>query len=77
MRRPLAQRKRDHHDAVMRELQKPTLDREELERLRQDGMKLADDASKLAVTAFGDFADVLKPEQRAELLEWAQRMHAR
>ncbi len=74
---PLAQRKRDHHDAVMQELQKPSIDREELERLRQEGMRLADDASKVAVAAFGDFADVLKPEQRAELLEWAQRMHAR
>jgi Spy/CpxP family protein refolding chaperone len=73
--RPFAERRREVHEAVARELAKPSVDREALERLRQDGIKLADDASRVAVAALGDFADVLKPEQRQELLEWAKRMH--
>jgi Spy/CpxP family protein refolding chaperone len=73
---PFAQQHRELREAMLRELGKPEVDREELERLRQDGIKLADAASKAAVSAVGDFASVLKPEQRAQLLEWAERMHS-
>lgn len=75
--RPLAERHRDHHAAAVRELSKPSLDREEIERLRQDGLKLADEASKTVVAALADFSEVLKPEQRAELVEWMRRFHER
>lgn len=73
---PFATQHRELREAMLRELGKPEVDREELERLRQDGIKLADEASKAAIAAVGDFASVLKPEQRAELLEWAERMHS-
>lgn len=72
---PLAERHRELRAALVREFAKPEVDRQELERLRQDGLELADEASRAAVSAAGDFASVLKPEQRAELLEWANRMH--
>ena len=75
--RPLAERHREQHASVVRELSNPSLDREEIERLRQDGIKLADEASKSVVTALADFSDVLKPEQRAELVEWMSRFHER
>lgn len=74
---PLAERHRSHREAIARELAKPSLDREELERLRQEEMRLADAASRAAIGALADFAEVLKPEQRAELLEWAARFHGR
>jgi Spy/CpxP family protein refolding chaperone len=75
--RPLAERHREQRAAVVRELSKPSLDREEIERLRQDGIKLADEASKSVVAALADFSDVLRPEQRAELVEWMSRFHGR
>jgi len=75
--RPLAERHREQHAAVVRELSQPSIDREEIERLRQDGIKLADDASKSVVVALADFSEVLKPEQRAELVEWMSRFHER
>lgn len=72
---PFAAQHRELREAMLRELAKPEVDREELERIRQDGLRLADAASKSAIAAVGDFASVLKPEQRAQLLEWADRMH--
>ncbi|HJS56997.1 MAG TPA: Spy/CpxP family protein refolding chaperone [Vicinamibacteria bacterium] len=74
---PLALKHRDHREAIAHELAKPSLDRQELERLRQEELKLADEASRAAVAALADFAEVLKPEQRAELMDWAARFHGR
>lgn len=74
---PLAGRHRGHREAIARELAKPRFDREELERLRQEELKLADEASRTVVGALADLAEVLKPEQRAELMEWAARFHGR
>lgn len=50
------------------------LDPTELERLRKEGLRLADKASKRALDALLDFQDVLTPEQRAELIGDLQRM---
>ena len=72
---PMAERRNALHAAMVRELAKPEVDRAELERLRQDGVKLADEASRSVVAAVGDFATVLTPEQRTELVEWARRVH--
>ncbi len=74
---PLALKHRGHREAIAQELAKPSLDRRELERLRQEELKLADEASRAAVAALADFAEVLKPEQRAELMDWAERFHGR
>lgn len=74
---PLAAKHRGYREAIAQELAKPSLDRQELERLRQEELKLADEASRTAVAALADFAEVLKPEQRAELMDWASRFHGR
>ena len=42
-----------------------------------DGIELADETSKSVVVALADFSEVLKPEQRAELVEWMSRFHER
>jgi Spy/CpxP family protein refolding chaperone len=72
---PLAQEHHDHHKALVRELSKPQLDRAAIERLRQQELELADRASRLALGSVEDFADVLTPEQRADLIAFARRMH--
>jgi hypothetical protein len=60
---------------VARELVQPQIDRVALERLREEGLALAEEASRIAVDGVADLAEVLSPEQRAELLELAHRFH--
>ncbi len=72
---PLALEHHDHHAALVRELQKPQLDRAAIERLRQQELELADRATKLALGSIEDLAEVLTPEQRADLVAFARRMH--
>jgi Spy/CpxP family protein refolding chaperone len=73
---PLAEKHREHREAMARELAKPEIDRAALERLRREEIALADEASKLAVASIADLGDVLTPEQRAELIRFAHRFHA-
>jgi Spy/CpxP family protein refolding chaperone len=72
---PLGELHREHREAVARELVRPQIDRAALERLREEGMAMADEASRIAVAGVADLAEVLSPEQRAELLELAHRFH--
>lgn len=74
---PIAEKHKGFRETIAHELMKPSIDRAELERLRQEEIKLADEASRLALGALADFAEVLRPEQRAELMEWAGRFHGR
>jgi Spy/CpxP family protein refolding chaperone len=74
---PLAEKHKSFRATIAHELMKPTVDRAELERVRREEIKLADEASRLAVGALADFAEVLRPEQRAELMEWTARFHGR
>lgn len=73
---PVAAKHREHREAIVRELAKPEIDREALERLRRDEMALADQASKYAVDAIADLGEVLTAEQRSELVAFAHRLHA-
>lgn len=73
---PVAAKHREHREAMARELAKPHIDREALERLRRQEMALADQASRLAVDAIADVGEVLTPEQRSELVAFAHRFHA-
>jgi Spy/CpxP family protein refolding chaperone len=73
---PSIERHRGFREAMARELAKPEIDREALERLRRDEMALADQASKQVVAAIADLGEVLTPEQRAELVAFAHRFHA-
>ena len=45
------------------------------QRLREDGLALADEASRIGLDGVADLAEVLSPEQRIELLELAHRFH--
>jgi len=72
---PVASRHRDHREAITRELAKPQIDRAALEDLREKEMALADEASRVAVAAVADLAEVLSPAQRAELVGLVHRFH--
>ena len=72
---PFVEKHREHREAMARELAKPEIDREALERLRRQEIGLADEASKLAVAAIADLGEVLTPEQRADLVAFAHRFH--
>ena len=66
--------KREGREALVETLTKETVDRAELEALRQQKLDVADRASQRLLTALADAADVLTPDQRAELAaEWASR----
>jgi Spy/CpxP family protein refolding chaperone len=72
---PLGERHRAQREALVREMSKPQIDRVALERLREDGLALADEASRIGLDGVADLAEVLSPEQRVELLELAHRFH--
>jgi Spy/CpxP family protein refolding chaperone len=72
---PLGERHREHREAVARELVQPQIDRAALEQLRGQGMALADEASRIVVDGVADLAEVLSPEQRAELFQLLHRFH--
>jgi protein CpxP len=52
-----------------------TVDREKLESVRRAQLQLADEASRELTAAIAELAEVLTPEQRAELAEMAARLH--
>jgi protein CpxP len=62
-------------EALVAALAGAAVDREALERLRTEGMALAEDASARLVTAVADAADVLTPEQRRALVEEHEHFH--
>jgi protein CpxP len=66
----------DQHFAARKQLHEilsaPTIDRERLEAVRASELRLADDASKRILQGVADAAEVLTPEQRAELAEHIQ-----
>jgi Spy/CpxP family protein refolding chaperone len=72
---PSLEKHRGFREAMARELAKPEIDREALERLRQEEIAFADTASKRAVAAIADLGEVLTPEQRADLVAFAHRFH--
>jgi Spy/CpxP family protein refolding chaperone len=66
----------DQHFAARKQLHEilsaPTIDRERLEAVRAGELRLADEASKRILQGVADAAEVLTPEQRAELAEHLQ-----
>jgi Spy/CpxP family protein refolding chaperone len=72
---PLAAKHREHREAIHGMLAGSEVDRAALEQLRRQELTLADQASKLAVDAFADLAEVLTPQQRQELVGFARRFH--
>lgn len=71
----------DQHFAArdqMREiLSAQTIDRARLETVRENELRLADQASKRFVEGIADAAEVLTPEQRAQLIQKMEERHKR
>ena len=66
--------KRAGREALVAALTRDTIDRAELEALRQSKLETVDRMSQRAVGALADAAEVLTPAQRRELVaEWGQR----
>jgi periplasmic protein CpxP/Spy len=72
---------REQHDAnrkaMMAALTQPEVDRNELDRIRSAEVALVDQGSKRIVSALADSAQVLEPEQRAQLAEMASHWRGR
>lgn len=69
----------DAHDAALGKFHElllaPSVDRAQMETLRADTVRSMDEASKRLITAFGDAAEVLSPEQRAALAQEVRKHH--
>lgn len=72
--RALREQGRSARQASMNLLAQPTIDRAQLEVLRQQQLQAHDQVSRRMTQAFADAADVLTPEQRAK---FAQRFQQR
>jgi Spy/CpxP family protein refolding chaperone len=70
-----AERHRANHDAWVAALSGPSVDRATLERLRQEELALAVQASQALVIALGDVAEQLTPEQRGKLVDLDRLFH--
>jgi len=72
---------REEHEAnrkaMIAALTQPEVDRSELDRIRNAEVALVDQGSKRIVAALADSAQILEPEQRAELAEMATRWTGR
>ena len=64
---PLRGEHRERRRQLITELARPQVDAQALERIRTDGMALANSASKTLVNAVVDVTEVLSVEQRQEL----------
>jgi Spy/CpxP family protein refolding chaperone len=72
---PLVEEHRSGHETLIEEMTKASLDPEAIERLRQNHVDLFDRASKELSGSLQELAEVLTPEQRAELVSMARRFH--
>jgi protein CpxP len=71
--RGLRDRHLDLRNQVRDVLAAPTVDRGKLDALRAEHLKLAEEASHKITTALGDAAEVLTPQQRADLARRMER----
>ena len=72
---PVQEQHLAQRQAWLEALQQPSIDRQALEELRQAKLHLAETASSRLVEALADVAEVLTPEQRAELTVLAARWY--
>lgn len=72
---PLREKHREARRAVMELLAQPNVDRAALEAIRVQEMQSADAMSKRFVQSLADVADVLTPEQRAQLAAKMKQRH--
>jgi len=69
--RPLHEKALATRGQVVALLTAPTIDRSAVERLRADQIGLVETASKRIVQAVADASEVLNPEQRRKIADWA------
>lgn len=70
---PVAERHQANREALVEELSRATIDRLAIEEIRRAELELADQVSSRLILALTDAAETLTPEQRAELIERAQK----
>lgn len=66
---------RAHRDALLALLKQPEISREALQSIRAEELALFDAVSVKVTDALVDAAAALTPEQRADLIEWAEELH--
>jgi Spy/CpxP family protein refolding chaperone len=71
----LRDRHRVHHDEIVRLFTADEIDRAAIEALRVQELALLDEGSAVLATTLADVAEVLTPEQRAEVRDWSDHMH--
>jgi Spy/CpxP family protein refolding chaperone len=72
---PVREQHLAQRQTLLEVLKQPTVDRQRLEELRQAKLQLAETASSRLADTIADIANVLTPEQRAELMVFAARWH--
>lgn len=72
---PLAEEHRVNRQALHDEFSRAEINAAAIEAIRQSEIQLVDQASREITEAFTAFAQTLTVEQRAELMEMAQRFH--
>ena len=75
--RPMREQHMDMRRQIRDVLAAPTIDRGKLEALRAEHMRLADQASQRITTALAEAAEVLTPDQRADLARRLERFGPR
>ncbi|MEN8183514.1 MAG: Spy/CpxP family protein refolding chaperone [Myxococcota bacterium] len=71
----LRSRHRAHHDEIIELFTAPVIDPAAIESIRVEELALADEASAKLAVALVEVAEVLTPEQRVEIREWADHLH--
>jgi len=75
--KPLHEQLHELHKKLLEQASATIVDRAALEATRQQGLALADKASKRILQLVADVGDVLTPEQRKKLAEHLGRHHGR
>ena len=73
--KPMHEQLEQLHKQLLRQAGAPTIDRAALEATRQQGLALADQASKRLLQLVEDIGDTLTPAQRQKLADHIARMH--
>ena len=74
---PLAEKMRDNHVQMRKLMSAATLDKAAIEAMRVEQIKLADEVSKQMTSTMLAVAEVLTPEQRAQLAEKMEKRHSK
>lgn len=67
----------EHHERIVAALSGETVDRDDLDALRSEGLERFDVGSKRALDALVEIAEVFSPDQRAALIEQAKKHRGR